>query len=141
MQLHQIKPINKNKSKKRVGRGGKRGTFSGRGTKGQRARSGHRIRPAQRDLIQRLPKLRGLKNKSLKAKATLVKLRDLERKIKEGVVNRKILIESGLIKKSVKEIKIVGDGKITKALTIEGIKISKSAENKIKKAGGAVKNE
>ena len=77
----------------------------------------------------------------MKAKATLVKLRDLERKIKEGAVNRKILIESGLIKKSVKEIKIVGDGKITKALTIEGIKISKSAENKIKKAGGAVKNE
>ncbi|MBI5079104.1 50S ribosomal protein L15 [Candidatus Wolfebacteria bacterium] len=141
MQLHQIKPINKNKSKKRVGRGGKRGTYSGRGTKGQRSRSGHRIRPAERDLIQRLPKLRGLKNKSLKPKATVIKLSDLENKIKDGIVNKKTLIESGLIKKSVKEIKIVGDGTVKKALTIEGIKVSKSAENKIKNAGGAVKNE
>jgi len=80
MQLHDLKPLHPNKSSKRVGRGGKRGTTSGRGTKGQRARAGHRIRPAERDLIQRLPKLRGFankpkrkKNKSQKVNSTDVK--------------------------------------------------------------------
>jgi len=63
MQLHEVQPIHKNKSKKRVGRGGKRGTYSGRGMKGQKARAGHKIRPAIRDLVQRTPKLRGAKNK------------------------------------------------------------------------------
>ncbi|OIO49751.1 MAG: hypothetical protein AUJ39_00315 [Parcubacteria group bacterium CG1_02_42_13] len=63
MQLHELAPIHINKGKKRIGRGGKRGTYSGRGTKGQKARAGHRIRPAERDLIQRLPKLRGFNNK------------------------------------------------------------------------------
>lgn len=138
MQLHELRPTTKSKNKKRIGRGGKRGTYSGKGTKGQRSRSGHRIRPAERDLIQRLPKLRGLKNKSLKPKATVIKLSDLENKIKGSIVNKKTLIESGLIRNSVKEIKIVGDGKIKKTLTIEGIKVSKSAENKIKNAGGKI---
>lgn len=138
MQLHELRPTTKSKNKKRIGRGGKRGAYSGKGIKGQRSRSGHRIRPAERDLIQRLPKLRGLKNKSLKPKAAVIKLSDLENKIKGSIVNRKTLIESGLIRNSVKEIKIVGDGKIKKALTIEGIKVSKSAENKIKNAGGKI---
>ncbi|MBU2101416.1 hypothetical protein KKH05_01725 [Patescibacteria group bacterium] len=62
MNLHDISPINKNKKKKRIGRGGKRGTFSGRGIKGQKSRAGRKIRPASRDLIQQLPKLRGSKN-------------------------------------------------------------------------------
>ena len=57
MQLHNL-PI-QNKQGKRVARGGKRGTTAGRGTKGQKSRSGHRIRPAQRDLLIRIPKLRG----------------------------------------------------------------------------------
>ncbi len=64
MQLHTLQPIYKLKAKKRVGRGGSRGTYSGRGQKGQKARSGHKIRPAERDLIQRLPKLRGIGNRA-----------------------------------------------------------------------------
>jgi len=64
MQLHQVQPIHKNKSKKRVGRGGKRGTYSGRGMKGQKSRAGRKIRPAVRDLIQRTPKLRGTSDKA-----------------------------------------------------------------------------
>ncbi|OGY57237.1 MAG: hypothetical protein A3E61_01280 [Candidatus Colwellbacteria bacterium RIFCSPHIGHO2_12_FULL_43_12] len=64
MQLHDLKPFHLNKTGKRVGRGGKRGTTSGHGTKGQKSRSGHKIRPAERDLIQRLPKLRGFRNKA-----------------------------------------------------------------------------
>jgi len=64
MQLHEIQPDHKNKSKKRIGRGGKRGTYSGRGMKGQKSRAGHKIRPAIRDLMQRTPKLRGSKNQA-----------------------------------------------------------------------------
>jgi len=59
MQLHQISPAHSNKKGKRVGRGGKRGTYSGRGIKGQKARAGHRIRPAIRDFMMKIPKLRG----------------------------------------------------------------------------------
>ena len=62
MQLHNLKPSNKSGDTKRIGRGGKRGTFSGRGVKGQRARAGHKIRPGHRDQIQQIPKLRGSKN-------------------------------------------------------------------------------
>ena len=68
MRLHELKPFHPNKSHKRVGRGGKRGTTSGHGTKGQKSRAGHKIRPAERDLIQRLPKLRGFANKVKRGK-------------------------------------------------------------------------
>lgn len=57
MQLHTLQPAHKLRGKKRIGRGGKRGTYSGRGVKGQKARAGRKIRPAIRDLIQSLPKL------------------------------------------------------------------------------------
>src|SRR3989344_8154668 len=59
MQIHDIRPKVKFKSKKRLGRGGNRGKTSGRGTKGQKARSGHKIRPEIRDLIKKIPKRRG----------------------------------------------------------------------------------
>ena len=70
MQLNELKAGTKNKSKKRVGRGGKRGTYSGKGMKGQKARAGKRIRPAIRDLMQRTPKLRGAKNQAPRFKRT-----------------------------------------------------------------------
>ena len=63
MQLHQIQPLNKRKSKRRVGRGGKRGTYCGRGMKGQRARAGAKVRPEIRDLIKKIPKIRGYRFK------------------------------------------------------------------------------
>jgi large subunit ribosomal protein L15 len=62
MNLHQISPDHKKIAKKRIGRGGKRGTYSGKGVKGQKSRAGSRIRPGTRDLIQQLPKLRGSRN-------------------------------------------------------------------------------
>jgi large subunit ribosomal protein L15 len=62
MQLHLLKISHPKLEKKRIGRGGKRGKTSGRGQKGQKSRSGHKIRPAERDFIQRLPKLRGKHN-------------------------------------------------------------------------------
>lgn len=79
MQLHELQSLHPNKKEKRVGRGGKRGTYSGRGVKGQSSRAGHRIRPAERDLIQRMPKLRGFANKP-KRKGTTDKKNSSEKK-------------------------------------------------------------
>ncbi len=140
MQLYQLKPIHKLRSKKRVGRGGKRGTYSGKGTKGQMSRAGHRIRPAVRDMIQRLPKLRGHKFKPLEAKSFVINVGDLEKKIKGNIINRQILVESGFLRKNDKRrIKILGDGKIEKAFRVEGCEISSGAKEKILAAGGTVK--
>ncbi len=148
MQLHQLKPTTKSKNKKRIGRGGKRGTYSGRGQKGQKSRAGHVIRPAERDLIQRLPKLRGFKFKSLKPKPVVLNLGDLEEKIsagggsafggKDNIINMQTLLEAGLIRKSDKEVKILGNGVIKRPIKIEGLKVSKSAKDKIEFAGGKV---
>jgi len=138
MQLHQLKPTIKSKKKKRVGRGGKRGAYSGRGIKGQKARAGHRIRPAERDLIQRLPKLRGFKFKPLKPKPVVVNLSDLEKKIKGNIINRQTLLEAGLIRKSDKRIKILGNGEVKRAFRVEGLELSQSARKKIEAAGGQV---
>ena len=136
MQLHELKPKTKSRAPKTVGRGGKRGKTSGRGTKGQRARSGHRIRPEARDLIKKLPKLRGRgKNSlvSLNAYTRTFSLSDLESKFKAGdTVSPKTLGVKG-------KVKILADGNLTKKLNIEGCKVSESAKVKIEKVGGKVK--
>ncbi|TSC83321.1 MAG: large subunit ribosomal protein L15 [Parcubacteria group bacterium Gr01-1014_19] len=130
MNLSQLKPNTPRKySKPRVGRGGKRGTMSGKGQKGQKSRSGRRMRPAERDLIQRLPKLRGTKNKPLEAALPVLNLKDLERVAQSGVVSEKILG---------RKVKILGDGEIKKPVTIEGLPVSKSAKEKIEAAGGKI---
>ncbi|KKR88872.1 MAG: 50S ribosomal protein L15 [Candidatus Wolfebacteria bacterium GW2011_GWA2_42_10] len=138
MQLHQLKPLHKNRNKKRVGRGGKRGTTSGRGTKGQKSRSGHRIRPAERDLIQRLPKLRGFKNKPLESKPAVVNVGDLEKKIKGDIISKESLLEAGFIRKSDKRVKILGKGEVNKSFRVEKLGISESAKKKIEAAGGKI---
>jgi len=142
MQLHELQPKTKFKSRKRVGRGGKRGTYSGKGQKGQKSRAGHRIRPAERDFIQRLPKLRGFKFKSLKLKPVVINLNDLEKKIKGNIINKQSLIQAGLIKKSDKKIKILGPKKeeIKQAFQIEGLEVSKKLRKVIELAGGTIKS-
>lgn len=139
MQLHQLKPKRKPKKKKRIGRGGKRGTYSGRGIKGQKARAGGKPRPAMRDIIKRIPKKRGYRFKSIKEKPQIINLKNLEKHFKSGEkVTPETLLEKGLIdrvKGKIPEIKILGKGKLTKKLTIEGCEISKSVKKilKIKK--------
>jgi len=118
----------KNRKVQRVGRGGKRGTSSGRGTKGQKSRSGHRIRPAERDLLIRLPKLRGYRNKSINVKLRVIGLAQLE--AMKG--NEFSIANLGM------KAKILGNGEITRAITVDGIPVSKSAKEKIEKAGGKV---
>ncbi len=138
MQLHTLKTTYTRKDKKRIGRGGKRGTTSGKGTKGQKSRSGHKIRPAQRDLIQRLPKFRGVKNKPLRAAPIAINLRDLERKITGTVVSYTTLREAGLLRNSNTFVKILGTGEVTRPFEIRGLTVSGSAKEKIEKAGGSV---
>lgn len=133
MQLHQLQPTTKSRNKKRIGRGGKRGTYSGRGQKGQSSRAGRKIRPAQRDLIQRLPKFRGFRNKSLNPKPVIINIGDLERKLKSDIINRQTLLEAGLIKKSDKRVKILGKGDFKKSFQMgNDVKVSKKLGEKIK---------
>jgi len=139
MQLHQVQPKFKIKKKKRIARGGKRGTYSGRGLKGQKSRAGRRIKPATKENILKMPKLRGIDFKFIKPKAKIINLIDLDQKINNEIINRKVLIESGLINKSDKKIKILGKGELTKVFKISNdIEVSKGAKEKIEKAGGSI---
>ncbi len=143
MQLHHLNSIGK-KPKKRIGRGGKRGTYSGRGIKGQKSRSGHRIRPAIRDLIMRLPKRRGFANRPKTSKPFSFNLSELVKRIKpvlkEGMtVDKNVLKEIGIVPSDYRgEIKLLGDGEIDFAVAVKGVKISKGAKMKIEKAGGRI---
>ncbi|HOZ16261.1 MAG TPA: uL15 family ribosomal protein [Candidatus Portnoybacteria bacterium] len=132
MQLHQIKPKNINRSKKRIGRGGKRGTFSGKGAKGQLSRAGRKLRPELREIVKKIPKKRGYDFKSFRIKPQIVNLKDLDEKFKNGdIVSPETLIEKGLIVKlnnRIPIVKILGDGKLTKKLKVENCKMSASAK-------------
>lgn len=138
MQIHNLKnPYARNK--KRVGRGGKRGKTSGHGEKGQKARAGHRIRPAERDLLIRLPKLRGVKNKPLQPAARVLNVGDLPRWAENNAVSPEILLKKRFVKDRRERVKILGGGELTAAIEISRIEVSVSAKNKIEKAGGTVK--
>ncbi len=133
------------RKEKRIARGGKKGTTSGKGTKGQKSRAGHKIRPAERDLIKKLPKLRGRginQFKSISARDVIVNIRDLERAFSSGdKVSPKTLIEKGLIGKrggKVPIVKILGMGTLTKKLIIKGCGVSASARVQIEKLTGEI---
>jgi len=135
MQLHQLKPTRRLKKKKRIGRGGKRGTYSGRGIKGQKARAGAKIRPEIRDFIKKIPKKRGYRFKA-KLKPQIINLKDLEKHYKEGeIVNPETLLKKGLIVKvkgRIPEVKILGQGKLNKKLEIKNCKMSKKVHGVVK---------
>jgi len=143
MQLHEIHPKHRFKKKKRVGHGGKRGTYSGKGIKGQKARAGRKLKPPIREIIKKYPKLRGYKFKPQKEKPRILNLEVLEKKFKSGdLISPKILIEKRIISKikgKIPKVKILGQGKLTKKLTIENCQLSKSAKEKIEKADGIIK--
>lgn len=128
-----------------VARGGKRGKTSGRGGKGQTARAGNKRRPEWRDIIKRLPKLRGRgisALKSIETKPTVVNLSVIEEVFMTGdAVTPTILVEKGVIATQsgkIPPIKILGDGELTKAIKISGCKVSESAKVKIEKVGGSI---
>lgn len=138
MQLHQLISKTKSKKEKRVGRGGKRGTFSGKGTKGQKSRSGHKMLPDIRAMIIRIPKLKGIKNKSLVQKPIPVNLSDIEKKIKEDVITKEVLIKYRFLRKNNPGVKILANGGLSKPITIKGISVSKKVKELIEAKGGKV---
>lgn len=145
MQLHELKRKTTNKAPKRVGRGGIRGKTSGRGTKGQKARAGHSIRPDIREKLKKLPKLRGRGIGgliSIQNKPCVVSVSILDRVFAEGdAVNPTVLLERGVVrarKGTTPVVKILGDGELTKKLSISSCEVSGSAKEKIEKAGGTV---
>lgn len=145
MQFHTLKRAHKNKHSVQVGRGGKRGKTSGRGGKGQTARAGHKIYPQIRDMIKRIPKLRGRGKQSFKSfqeKPTPVSLEILERIYASGsAVSPETLLAAKIISRKsgkVPLVKILGKGPISKKFIISGCAISSPAKAEIEKAGGSV---
>lgn len=142
IQIHQISF--KLKRKKRIGRGGKKGNYSGRGIKGQKARAGAKIRPALRDVILKFPKKRGLGNIKIEKNIFEVNLIDIDKKFFEGEkVEEKTLKEKGIINipKSIKnyKIKILGKGKLTKKLIFsKNLLYSQKVIEKIKSSGSVI---
>jgi large subunit ribosomal protein L15 len=142
MQIHQIS--NNKKSRKRIGRGGKKGTYSGRGMKGQGSRSGYSQRSTfeggRTTLVALTKKLKGSKQLA-KNNKRIINLQRIDEKFAVGeVVSLESLREKGLIKKNDKEVKILSDGELTKKINFSNIAISKAAKEKIKKAGGEIKD-
>jgi len=144
MQLHELKRVHKNKKSKRIGRGGKRGTYSGKGQKGQKSRSGGRMRPELRDIIKKIPKRRGYgKNRSRtvnssREKPIVINIGKLDKVFNEGeVVSPRTLKSKNILGRSTL-VKILGNGKLNKKLSISGCLISKSAREQFKKNGGII---
>jgi large subunit ribosomal protein L15 len=140
MQIQDLKLTRKRKRARRVGRGGKRGVYSGRGIKGQRARTNKRLKLKRigSGLSRHLPKIGGFLGK--RSKISAVSLSRLEEKFQTGEkIDPRTLKSKGIIKNARQPVKILGGGKITKKFIIEGCLISASAKQIIEKAGGSVK--
>lgn len=141
MKLHELeKNIGATHAKKRVGRGpgSGLGKTSGRGQKGQKARSGGSINPVfeggQLPLYRRIPK-RGFSNAKFKTVYAVINVEDLNVFEDGTVVTPALLKDTGLVKKQLDGIKVLGNGKLEKKLTIQASKFSASALEKIKEAG------
>lgn len=128
--------------KKRVGRGGKRGTYSGRGQKGQKSRAGSKFRPFTKRVIKKYHKLRGYKFKSFQKKPAIINLHSLEGVFKSGdIVTPGSLFSKKVIRKrnnKLPVVKILGQGKLSKKLVVKGCLLSRTAKKAIESAGGMV---
>lgn len=141
LSLHNLEKSKDNRRpKKRVGRGNSSGvgTYSSRGLKGQKARSGGKSGIAGRAIkgyLLRIPKVRGFK--SIHKSMVAINLGDLEKSFKAGqTVNDRAMLKAGLIQSLDSGVKILSSGKLTKNLVIEANAFSKSAKEKIEAAGG-----
>ncbi len=143
LSLNSIKPNKKSvKKRKRIGRGNASGTgtYSGKGLKGQRCRSGVSglKRLGMKQVLLRTPKLKGFK--SLKPKAQTVYFSHLNESFKEGEeVSPKTLVEKAVVKKANIKIKVLGNGELKiKKLSFKNVQFSESAKAKIEKSGGKI---
>ena len=151
LSLSKLKPAQKRRGRKRVGRGlgSGKGRYSGRGIKGQKARSGsHTMRPGfeggQMPIYMRLPKQRGPYSKDAmpmgphRTQTVPVNLRDLERVFEDGdEATLEAMVEKGLIKNTRTDVKVLGQGELTKKLAVTAHSFSASAREKIEQAGGS----
>lgn len=143
MELHDLRPARgAKKARKRIGRGPGSGTgkTAGRGHKGQKSRSGYSRRygfeGGQMPLVRRIPK-RGFYN-VFRVEYQVVNLRDLERVFANGdTVSVETLADKGLVRRGKKPVKVLGDGDLSKELTVRVHKFSASAKTGIEKAGGS----
>lgn len=144
MKLHELQPAAGSvKDVKRIGRGhgSGQGKTAGKGHKGQKARSGGSIRPGfeggQMPLQRRIPK-RGFNNKVFAKEFATVNVSELEKRFESGaVVDADALIESGAIKNVKDGVKILGNGELSKKITVKAVKFTAAAKEKIEKAGGS----
>ena len=144
MRINELSPAeNSKKAPKRLGRGigSGLGKTSGKGHKGQNARSGGGVRPGfeggQMPLTRRLPQ-RGFNNQFRKI-YSVVNIEDLNRLEDNTVVTQEVLLENNIISKIMPAgLKVLGNGELTKALQVKAVKFSKSAIEKIEKAGGSI---
>jgi large subunit ribosomal protein L15 len=143
MQVHQLQPVRHVRARKRVGRGGKRGTYSGRGNKGQGARAGRKMVPIIRELIKRYPKLRGYRRNYIKNPVSNVTLAVLNARFSDNeTVSPATLLEKRVIRKFARvklRVKILASGALTKKLNFENVFLSKGAKTAIEKVGGTVR--
>ena len=142
MKLHELKPSEGAfKTSKRVGRGvgSGNGKTSGKGHKGQNARSGGGVRPGfeggQLPLFRRLPK-RGFTNARFKTEYAVINLSDLNNFDNNAEITPELLKEMGILKKQLSGVKVLGNGELTKKLTVKANKFSSSAVEKIEAKGG-----
>jgi large subunit ribosomal protein L15 len=142
MQIHQVKRSHSNKTKRAVGRGGKRGKTAGRGMKGQTSRAGNKRRPEMRDIIKKIPKQRGYKFSPVSEKPVPVNLSALEAAFDNGeTVSPVTLVEKKVVSKSggkLPKVKILAKGELTKKVTISKCAVSVTAGELVKKAGGTI---
>ena len=143
MMIHEVTAqVGKHKQRKRIGRGpgSGHGKTAGRGHKGAGSRAGHSTRfgheGGQMPLVKRWPK-RGFSNAAFRNHFRIVNLRSLDSRFEDGAeVNTDMLIKVGLIRDAKLPVKILGSGDLSKKLTVTAAAFSKSAEEKIKAAGG-----
>ncbi len=139
MQIQQLRPKTRLQREKRVGRGDK---TAGRGTKGQKARAGAKIRPAIRDILKKLPKRRGYRFRSFQGPRAVIDLAAVARHFESGaVVTPQALLERKLIRRMkgrIPPVKILGARPLEKKLTVRGIFLSRRARALIQAAGGTV---
>jgi len=152
LNLHTLQPAQPREDRKRVGRGqgSGKGRYSGRGIKGQKSRSGsHTMRAGfeggQMPIYMRIPKERGATSKDampigpFRTYTQPVNLKALEERFDAGAeVTLEALVEKGLIKNTKKDVKILGNGELTKKLSVTAHGFSKTAREKIEAAGGSV---
>ena len=157
MDLSKLQSRTPRKSVKRVGRGGKRGTYSGGGTKGQKSRAGAGVKPGFRGgdnrLWQLFPKQRGASKKPggkgphkkhrffrlRQNKPMVFNLGFFNQFTEEEIINPEVLSKKGFLEGKNRRIKVLGGGELKRKLNFQGLEFSKSAKEKIAKAGGAIK--